>query len=256
VTLTSGIPAFSDVIAPLPGQNHILQNWVLVSTTFDTNKWAKTHCGDINLVFWVVVWMQDKNTGQLVAEMPGHGLTAIPGTLTSVADVPEEIQSGSNCPGATTQEPTCSYSNNVGMYQQVFYLAPSHSDTTCQFQSPVPGPPPVPGTGSLDIGKVQLSAGEITPAAHVTISATLLTHGVDSSGVSASFYDGDPQQGGRLFNTELVPHIAQNDPYTLQTLYRTNTCGVHQLFVVVNQGRPSEVVRRAPPLRVACTASR
>jgi hypothetical protein len=70
-----------------------------------------------------------------------------------------------------------------------------------------------------------------------------------------NFYDGDPRQGGRLFATERIPYIAANARHSVQTTYQSNTCGVHQLFAVVNEGKPSEVVRRAQPVRVACTAT-
>jgi hypothetical protein len=40
----------------------------------------------------------------------------------------------------------------------------------------------------------------------------------------------------------------------VQTTYQSNTCGVHQLSAVVNEGKPPEVVRRAQPVRVACSA--
>jgi hypothetical protein len=87
---------------------------------------------------------------------------------------------------------------------------------------------------------------------NVLISASLLARGGEASSITANFYDGDPRLGGRLFEMQRIPHFAQNEPYQLQTLYQSNTCGVHELFVVVNVGRSSEVVRRAPPLRVAC----
>jgi hypothetical protein len=69
-----------------------------------------------------------------------------------------------------------------------------------------------------------------------------------------NFYDSDPDKGGQLFAVKRVPYIAANARYLVQTIYRSNTCGVHQLFAVINRGKPSEVVRRAHPVRVACNA--
>ncbi len=79
------IPAFSESSVP---------NWVLVPTTFDTGKFDQTKAGNLSLVFWVLVWMQDQN-GKIQSEISGHGLAAIPGTLTSFADAAklEECQS-------------------------------------------------------------------------------------------------------------------------------------------------------------------
>jgi hypothetical protein len=222
------IPPFSDVDgAPL--------NWALASTTFDTSHYEETKNGNVDVLFWVVVWMEDAK-GSLVPEMPGHGLTAIPGTLKSIADVAEECQSDGNC-----------YSNNLGVYRQPFHIFPS---TTL-----LGTPGPLPAT-SVDIGKVDLSAREITPKQTIVVSATLLASGADAADITVNLYDGDPQESGRLFDVEKIPHIGQGDPYRLETLYRTNSCGVHQLFAVVNAGLKSEVVRRAPPVRVSCGAAR
>ena len=69
-------------------------NWALANVDFEP---AKFTAGNAYMVFWVVTWMQD-NRGRLVAEMPGHGLTSVPGSnLTQI-----------------TQIPLQPYSNNVG----------------------------------------------------------------------------------------------------------------------------------------------
>ena len=224
------IPPFSDVAdAPL--------NWVLASTDFDTGKYDQTKNGNANLMFWVVVWME--NNGAVVAEMPGHGLTAIPGTLKSFADAArlEQCQSDGNC-----------YSNNVGLYKQTFYIA--------QPSSGLLGAPPPAGPASVDLGKVDLSANRLSSQDTITVSATLSVQDADVSSISVNFYDGDPKEGGRLFDVERVSHITQDDSFPVVASYQTNSCGTHQLFVVVNEGKSSEVVRRAPPVRVACNTSR
>lgn len=221
-----------DPIPPFSDTTNSPVNWVLASTAFDTSKFDQTKSGNAYLMFGVVVWMQAAD-GTLVPEMPGHGLTSIPGTLNFLADVAEECQSDGNC-----------YSNNLGLYHQIFYIAPPGLGAT-------PGPPP---EASVDIDKVELSARRITPRETVVVSATLSASGAAASGISANFYDGDPREGGKLFDLEQIPHLAESDPYLVQTFYRTNTCGEHQLFVVVNAGNPHEVIRRAPPMRVACEA--
>jgi len=104
-----------DILGPIPPFNDSgdTLNWVLASTTFDTSKYSQTENGGAYLIFWVVVWMQAPD-GTLVAEMPGHGLTAVPGKLKSLADVPEQCQGNGdgNC-----------YSNNAGFYKQIFFIA-------------------------------------------------------------------------------------------------------------------------------------
>jgi hypothetical protein len=223
-------------ILPFNGAPGAPPNWLMATTTFDTGKFDELKAGG-HIAFWVVVWMQTPgDQGKLEKEMPGHGLTAIPGTLKSLADVAEECQPDGNC-----------YSNNVGFYNQAFFLVgPSLSGA----------PGPVAANSPVDIGKVDASAYEMTLKDNVVLSATLVATAGDASGVSANIYDGDPKQGGRLINVVQIPHIAQGTPCKIRMQYRTNTCGVHQIFVVVNKGKPSEVIRRAHPLRVACGASR
>jgi hypothetical protein len=240
------IPPFNDAAAaPL--------NSVLASTTFDTSQYDQTKNGDAYVMFWVVVWMQAPD-GTLVPEMPGHGLTSIPGTLTSLADVAEQCQSDGNC-----------YSNNLGYYKQIFYIAPPPGSSAAalsatpqalgaapQALGAVVGAATPGGKALVDIGKVDVSARRITPHDTIEISATLSASGAAASGISANFYDGDPQKGGRLFDVERIPHIRQDDLYPALASYQTSTCGTHQLFVVVNQGKSTEIVRRAPPVRVVC----
>ena len=228
------IPPFDDSPGAPP-------NWVLVPAPFNPSQFDQTKDGNVHVVFWVVVWMQDKS-GNIIGEMPGHGLTAIP---------PAEIPSNSTCTSLfcavsnveESQSDGNSYSNNLGFYKQLFYLFPPS----------LGAPSPLP-SGSVDIGKIDVSAHQVTPRDNVVLSATLSASGAAASGVSVNFYDGDPKQGGRPFATERIPHVAADGEHMVQTLYRSNTCGVHQLFAVVNRGKPSEVVRRAQPVRVACNA--
>ena len=115
-SVTGAIPPFNTDTTNL--------NWQLVPIPkpFDTTPYA-----DQYLVFWVVVWMEDAS-GRLVGELPGHGLNAIPGRLTSFADV-------------AGFEAT--YSNNVGFYKSAFYVFPKPSTSLVAKKKPVskkPGP--------------------------------------------------------------------------------------------------------------------
>jgi hypothetical protein len=219
------IPPFNDVTgAP--------SNWVLASTTFDTSKYDQTKAGDVYVAFWVVVWIQTGNA--IVPEMPDHGLTGIPGSLNSLADAAqlEQIASDKN-----------SYDNNVGFYKSAFYIAANNNGV---------GAPPPAATGLIEVGKVDVSARSFTPHDTIAVSATLSTSGAPVSGITAAFYDGDPQQGGRRFGVERVAYIAADTSYDVAATYRTNACAAHQLFVVLNEGKAGEIVRRAPPVRVDC----
>ncbi len=198
-------------------------NWKLASTDFDT-----TPYGGQNLVFWVIVWAQD--AGKLLQEMPGHGLKGIPGVLKSFADVQMEEQ----------------YSNNVGFYNEGFYVFPKDASLTAS------------GSGepaTINIGKIRLSSESSVPGQILDVSAQLSATDNSASGVDAVFYDGDPDAGGTAFGYELSPYIAENDTYQVKAPYVASTCGTHQLFVVVGQGTSHEIVRRSPPVRVDCSQS-
>jgi len=110
-------------------------------------------------------------------------------------------------------------------------------------------------TASVNIGKVTVSASSITTHDTIAVLAPLSASEADASGIDVNFYDGDPQQGGTLFDVERMPFIEQDSSFTLQTSFQTSPCGVHQVFVTINEGQASEVVRRAPPVRVVCSQS-
>lgn len=76
----------------------------------------------------------------------------------------------------------------------------------------------------------------------------------ETSGVTVNFYDGNPDNGGKIFKVTRIPYLASDAQRSIRTVYRPESCGTHQLFAVVNKGKSFEVVRRAPPLRVACNA--
>ncbi len=224
-----------DPIHPFSDVTNASANWALASTTFDTGKYDQTKNGDVYVAFWVVVWIQGADM-KMVGEMPDHGLTGIPGTLESLADAAqlEQIASDKN-----------SYDNNVGFYKFAFYIANANDGA---------GATPPGARGLIDIGKLDVSARRFTPHETIEVSGTLSTSGAPISGVSATFYDGDPQEGGRVFGVERIPYIAADTSYDIATTYRTNACGTHQLFVVLNKGRAGEIVRRAPPVRLDCKA--
>ncbi len=209
----SSIPPFSeDVNAPA--------NWVLATSTFDTTPYESQY-----LTFWVVVWMQTPD-GKLVPEIAGHGLKRIPGTLNSIADVKTEA-----------------YSNNVGFYNSEFYVFAKNSLAA---EPPTNAEPATIAMDPLSISDCQPLRG------HVTRIATLLNAEHNSaSGVTAIFYDGDPNAGGTAFGFERAPYIAENSLYTIEAPYFASTCGPHDIYVVVHPGAADEVVQKSS-LTVEC----
>ena len=230
------IPPFCQGATPISDcPQNAPPNWVLAQTKFDTSQFDQTKNGNVSVMFWVLVWMQ-RPDGKLVLEMPGHGLTGVPGTLTSFADAAklEECQTDGNC-----------YSNNLGFYKQAFYIA---APTTAAVSGPLAA---LTGKASVDISNIEVPTQQINRNTNVVVSATLSPSAAHAAAVTANFYDGDPQHGGRLFDVEQIPYIAKNQKYLVETLYRAKTCGVHELFVVVDVGQ-QKMVQRASPVTVAC----
>ncbi|MBV8708873.1 MAG: VCBS repeat-containing protein, partial [Acidobacteriaceae bacterium] len=218
----AGIPPFDDTPgAPL--------NWTLASAHFDTSPYA-----GVTVAFWVVVWMQGPD-GKMVTEMPDHGLKAIPGTLTSLADVQTE-----------------GYSNNVGLYKVAFPILPA-SGSASGLLSAVPNSSSSPV--AFHVGKVGFSMTPVVLHQPVEVYVPVSAQSSDALGVTAQFYEGDPKNGGELLDTERLAYLNADQTYEVRIVYRAHTCGTHELFVVVNKNLPNEVVRRAQPVRVDCSGS-
>lgn len=210
----SPIPPFSDDDgAPV--------NWVLASTTFDTTPYP-----DQYLTFWVVVWIQSRG-GQLVKEIAGHGLKRIPGALNSLADIETE-----------------KYSNNVGFYNSEFYVFPKDS---VEAEASVMAEP-----ATVEMDALQLSTEDAVRGQVIDVSTLITAEDNSASGITATFYDGDPHAGGTAFGLERAPYVAENGLYKVEAPYYTRTCGAHDIFVVIHGGAPNEILRRAF-LKVDCS---
>jgi hypothetical protein len=86
----------------------------------------------------------------------------------------------------------------------------------------------------------------------VDASAKLMAENNSASGVTALFYDGDPHEGGVVFGLERIPYIAENGTYQVEAPYTASACGKHDLFVVVHEGTPDEVLSRIGKIKVDC----
>jgi hypothetical protein len=47
-----------------------------------------------------------------------------------------------------------------------------------------------------------------------------------------AFYDGNPQQGGTIFDIQTIPHLRPNTIYQSRVFFRPQTCGARNIFVV------------------------
>ena len=226
-----GTPVKVPAIPPFDPTSGTTLNWLLTPpVVFDPSdpKYQSVLAPSSSVMFYVVVWMQD-SAGNLLTEMPAHGFTAH--QVSATPSLSEWI---------ANEEP---YSNNVGLfYQEISVLQP-----------PAPGalvrgrPPEAP----LAIGKIDISANRANFGDSVLLTATLVPSDA-TSGVTVNFYDGDPQKDGRMFREVRIPYMAANAPHRVRTTFRPRDCGTRQLFAVVNRGKASEIVRSAPPVRVAC----
>ncbi len=193
------------VLAPIPGFNSnstggTQPNWTTASTTaLDTAAYS-----DQYLAFWAMVWMQDAQ-GNLIQEMPAHGLTGIPGTLDSIAAATPLL------------EP---YSNNIGLYKSLFYIAPAASTLAAT------------GTGKFSIDSVSVSPKRVRLNQEVQVRATLRAGGDHVRGISAVLYDRVGEGKRRAFEQELVSHIRANETHQVRVPFHPTECGTHTITLV------------------------
>jgi hypothetical protein len=147
----------------------------------------------------------DGTQWQKVAEIQDHGLDKIPDShLNSLADVPIET-----------------YSNNLGFYNQVFHVG----SIAGALQAPA-------RSRHLNSRWENLPKGGALRAHHLhTMQASHHAVGAALDNVMVLFYDGDPEQGGQLFDMELIPHIEANESFVTSVPFLSGVCGTHQLFV-------------------------
>jgi hypothetical protein len=220
----SPIPAFSDTSNTL--------NWALVHAPapFDTTPYSNQF-----LTFWVVVWMED-SSGALVKEMPGHGLTSIPGTLKQPSDVQLEM-------AANTQGEKVSYSNNVGFYEYAFPVLPKETG----LGAPPPGNPAETILKKVLAARKHVRLGELDE-----ITADLTTQSVGKSSLKVYFYDGNPDKGGSLIGSE-ISWVEPNTVTTARIAYHPATDGVHHIWAVINRGKPYQMERETSAIIVGHT---
>jgi hypothetical protein len=174
-------------------------NWTLAGTT----KLDTTPYGDQYLAFWVLVFIKDAG-GNLVGEMPGHGLTNIPSTLDDISDVSPYL------------EP---YSNNIGFYKSLFYIKPKNAAAATDLAK-----------AGLRLNQVKVSASHVLLGQTVTISG-LVHSNEEIDGLSILFYDGHPKKQGKLFDVDRISHIRANDSHLVKTVFHADSCGTHTLYL-------------------------
>lgn len=199
--LIDSVPA-----APLPGFNSITNsgtspNWELVETTaLDTTQFSNQF-----VAFWILVYMRDAQ-GNLVPEMPSHGLKAVPPTLTDISAATPYLQS---------------YSNNIGLYKSLFFIEGQNSSQ-----------PISPTQADMTLSHVQTSKSTVLLGDKIVVSGQVRAQ-TDVRGLAVLFYDGAPSQKGTLFDIEHIARLRAGEPQIVKTLYRPQACGIHDLYIRV-----------------------
>lgn len=178
-------------------------NWRLASVDFLPTQFPAVQSGNVQMVFWVVAWMQDAN-GNPVAEMQDHGLTAVPASsLTQI-----------------TQVATEEHSNNVGMYpvHQFFQILPA-------------GAPPQAVFGRASLKSLSLStSAQVSLGQRTKVVAALETTGGQMKSVNIAYYDGDPTKDGKLVDVQKIAYMDPDVSYYHRTFFLPSACGAQTLY--------------------------
>jgi FG-GAP-like repeat len=216
----------ADEIPPFNNDQGSPLNWKVVHTTLDTTPYTGQ-----SLAFWVVVWMAD-GSGNLVQEIPGHGLSSVPGALTALTEVPIEY-------ATNTQNQPASYSNNVGFYPAIFsILGPD------ELGAPAPGGPANITLATVFSEKKRIKRGEVT-----IVSAVLKTMNEAKTSLKVYFYDGDPDRGGELISRRTAV-VSGNSLTEVSIPYHAPSDGVHRIFAVINAGQNNQAERHTSAIIV------
>lgn len=210
---------------PIPGFNSDgdTPNWSTTTATLDT-----TGLGDSYQVFWVLVWAED-GEGHMLPELLGHGLASDPASVTinTIADVPLETV---NVPVDLPNQ-VASFSNNVAMFHQAFYVAPPDTESTAGGQ---------PAEGELQVENVRLSPHSLRANKQVTLSADIRSVGGPSDGVTVAFFADEPKLK-RSFDTENISYIGADKTYHVEVPVSVRDVRLrHEFQVVADPGRPHE----------------
>jgi hypothetical protein len=102
------------------------------------------------------------------------------------------------------------------------------------------------------LGQIKVSERKPQQGQSIEVSALLRTRKKSVSGVNVTFYDGDPQNGGKAFDAERVAHIRAREFYEVRVPFRPNDCGDHQIFASVGEGKAYKMTESSPIIKVKC----
>jgi hypothetical protein len=92
-----------------------------------------------------------------------------------------------------------------------------------------------PSEGDLFHEKMFLSNDTPQEGEEVMVSSRISAMERDFRHVTVDFYDGDPDEGGKLFDLELIPYIAASSSYLVSVPWNTHgKVGTHEIYAVIN----------------------
>jgi hypothetical protein len=228
-------------------------NWVLATTSEPFDPVAAgidPGTSGTYVLFWVMAWMEGSD-GSLVPEVAEHGLTGLPGNLTSLTDAASLSQA---------------YGNNIGFFPLPTFVCPSGVDCSnvsvaaggnesasnrpdAASASVQPGVEP-----DVRIERVRLQRRTAPLHEPLEVRALLSAGEVSPQSLHVALYDGDPDADGQIFDVEIVPYLRANDAYQVRANYRPKTCGPHDIFVVADPGSGQEPATGTATVNVSIDA--
>ena len=114
------------------------------------------------------------------------------------------------------------YANNTGFFGIPLYIQEAGAEA---------GPTLLPADVVID--EASFSNDMPVEGEEVVISTWVAALGGDRRHVSVYFYEGHPDEGGKIFDVELIPYLKDDRPYRVRVPYKTGgKLGTHEIFIV------------------------
>ena len=88
----------------------------------------------------------------------------------------------------------------------------------------------------LSLDQVAISRDKTVLGEPVVVSAQVVEGGASAPGATVVFSDGDPKNGGKVFDAEWLPTIRALDRHFVRVNYNPESCGTHAIYAVVTGG--------------------
>jgi len=192
-------------------------NYEDVYLTWDTTS-NPAFAADTYWEIWVVVRVViNSKSSQIVPEPAGHGFSTAPPAVGSFHD--------------PSQVPIEQYSNNLGIYSQVISIIGASATPTAATPA-LKVAATTPAAKKLTLGKVTTSTtGPILRYRSTNILAPHIVTGDHVDSIFTQYFDGDPANGGNVFDTQHVSHVVGTGQYVDRAMFRPRTCGEHEIYV-------------------------